>query len=76
MDALRRTLSSHNVNGGNLTIEIHPKAGSRIRGHRRCNLKRLRREYHLTRIKIVPDSRLPRDLSLLNGVSCPLIPDE
>jgi histone acetyltransferase (RNA polymerase elongator complex component) len=76
MDALRRTLSSHNVNDGNLTIEIHPKAGSRIRGHRRCNLKRLRREYHLTRIKIVPDSQLPRDLSLLNGVSCPLIPDE
>jgi histone acetyltransferase (RNA polymerase elongator complex component) len=76
MDALRRGLSSPNVNDGNLTIEIHPKAGSRIRGHRSCNLKRLRREYHLTRIKIVPDSRLPRDLAILNGVSCPLIPDE
>jgi histone acetyltransferase (RNA polymerase elongator complex component) len=76
MDALRRTLSSHSVNGCHLTIEVHPKAGSRIRGHRSCNLKRLHREYRQRSIKIVPNSRLPHDLAILNGVSCPLIPDE
>jgi histone acetyltransferase (RNA polymerase elongator complex component) len=76
MDALCRTASSHNLNGCDLTIEVHPKAGSRIRGQRSCNLMRLGREYRLSSIKIVPDSRLPRDLAMLNGVSCPLIPDE
>jgi histone acetyltransferase (RNA polymerase elongator complex component) len=76
MDALRKTLSLHKVNDGNLTIEVHPKSGSHIRGHRSCNLKRLRREYHLPSIKIVPDSRLPRDLAILNGMCCPLIPDK
>jgi histone acetyltransferase (RNA polymerase elongator complex component) len=76
MDALRKALSSHDVDDCNLTIEIHPTAGSRIRGHCSWNLKCLRREYHLTSIRIVPNSRLPRDLAILNGVSCPLIPDE
>lgn len=76
MDALRRTLSSHNVNGCELTIEVHPKSSSQIRGHRSCNLRRLRREYHLSSVNALPNARLPRDLAMLNGVCCPLIPNE
>lgn len=76
MDALRRTLSSTNINGCDLTIEVHPKSGSRIRGHRGRNLKRLRKEYRLSSIKALPNTRLSRDLAMLNGVSCPLIPDD
>ena len=76
MDALQRTLLSHNINDRKLTIEVHPRAGSRIRGHRSCNLKRLRRQYHLSSIEVLPNSRMSSDLAMLNGVSCPLIPDE
>jgi hypothetical protein len=76
MDALRRTLSSNNFNDCNLTIEVHPGAGSRIRGQRSCNLKRLGREYHLSRIEVLTNPRLPRDQAMLNGISCPLIPDK
>lgn len=75
MDALCRTLSSNNVNGCDLTVEVHPKSSSRIRGHRSCNLERLRRQYHLSCIKILPNARLSHDLAMLNGVCCPLIPD-
>ncbi len=76
MDALLRTLSSHNVDHRELTIEVHPRSSSRIRGHQNCNLKRLRREHRLAGIKIVPNSRLSYDQAMLNGISCPLIPDE
>lgn len=76
MDALRRTLASQNVNSGDLTIEVHPKAGSHIRGHHSCNLKQLYREFRLTSIKITPNSRLPSDLAILNRIPCHLIPDD
>jgi histone acetyltransferase (RNA polymerase elongator complex component) len=76
MDALRRTLSSHNLNGCDLTVEVHPTSGSRIRGHRSCNLKRLRRDFHLSCVNVLSNARLPRDMAMLNGICCPLMPDE
>jgi histone acetyltransferase (RNA polymerase elongator complex component) len=76
MDALRRTLSSHEFNGCELTIEVHPASNSRIRGHRNSNLRQLRQLYHLPRVQTLPNDRLPRDLAMLNGVCCPLMPED
>ncbi len=76
MDALHRVAASSHFNGCDLTIEMHPTSSSRIRGHRNCNLRRLCRQYHLSSIKTLPNARLPRDMAMLNGVSCPLIPDD
>jgi histone acetyltransferase (RNA polymerase elongator complex component) len=75
MDAMDKTLSSHDFNGCELTIEAHPHSSSPLRGHRNCNLNGLGRRYGLSSVDILPNVHLPRDLALLNGVCCPLIPD-
>jgi histone acetyltransferase (RNA polymerase elongator complex component) len=76
MDTLGRTLASSGVHGRDVTIEVHPTSSSRIRGHRNDNLKRLRRQYCLQHVNIQPNARLPHDLAMVNGVCCPMIPDE
>jgi histone acetyltransferase (RNA polymerase elongator complex component) len=76
LDAMRGVFASNDLTGVDLTIEVHPKSASRIRGHRNGNLLNLRREFNLLSIRAVDNAQLPHDRAMLNGISCPLITEE
>jgi histone acetyltransferase (RNA polymerase elongator complex component) len=72
LDALRDALETHGFTRLDLTIETHPSAISRVRGHRNANVDRLRREFKLGGIHTRPDSRLAENIVRINGIICPL----
>ncbi len=75
-DALDRALSRHHdLEGSDLIIAVHPAVVSRVRGHRNDNLKRLRAKFDLVAIQTRPCPDMPTDSVTLNGIACPLIPD-
>jgi histone acetyltransferase (RNA polymerase elongator complex component) len=55
-----------------MTISLHPKLMSRVRGHRNKNLERLGRQFKLPGIHLSTDNDLPLDTVRLNGRPCRL----
>ena len=73
MDAFRAHLVAQCLQSCDLTIEVHPKSISCVRGHNNANLDNLRKEFNLTCIDVQSSEHLSRDMTRLNGMPCPMI---
>ena len=68
LDTLRSTLHRMPLPAGLLSVRVHPKSVSRMRGTRNSNCVRLKEEFGFSVVKVIPDPKLAEDvIELPNG---------
>lgn len=72
LDVMRDALQVSVPHTGEVTIKLHPKLLSRVKGHKNSNLKTLSREYSMPLPAISTDHRLPLDFIRINDQACRL----
>jgi histone acetyltransferase (RNA polymerase elongator complex component) len=70
LDAMRGALQDSVLHTGEVTIKLHPKLLSRVKGHKNRNLIALSREFSMPLPAISTDQRLPPDLIRINDQAC------
>jgi histone acetyltransferase (RNA polymerase elongator complex component) len=60
-DAAQKTIASIKTLSDTITISVNPRSISKMRGLNNENIKRLKTQYHLELIEVVPDSSLAAD---------------
>ena len=73
LDAMRGALQGSVLPTGEVTIKVHPKLLSRVKGHKNRNLIALSREFSIPSPAISTDQRLPPDLIHINDQTCRLL---
>lgn len=73
LDAMRHEMKSLDLRHKTLTVEVHPRLISRVKGQRNKNTARLSKEYDLSQMKFSLNHNLPLDLIQLNGNACQLL---
>ena len=61
--AIRRV----NPNGDGVSLHVHPRSVSKMRGLKNENLKKLRDKFHFQSIEIIPDASLKEDQLKIKG---------
>jgi histone acetyltransferase (RNA polymerase elongator complex component) len=65
LDRSRKVLDGRRFNGNSLTISVHPRSISKMRGLKNQNIATLQRDYNLGSITVRPDSSLSEDTLIL-----------
>jgi len=66
LDTARSMLDKHKSNCDRVTIKVHPRSISRMRGLKNQNIAILKRDYNIRSITITPDSSLSKDTVILD----------
>jgi hypothetical protein len=61
-------LESSNSTGETIMLHIHPRSVSKMRGLKNRNIKKLRGNFHLQSVEIVPDDSLEEDQLKVNAL--------
>jgi len=61
LDAARQALDSNKTLSDSITISVNPRSVSKMRGLNNLNIEKLRENYHLNTVKVVPDACLAVD---------------
>jgi histone acetyltransferase (RNA polymerase elongator complex component) len=73
-DALQRCLALRPSAGKSIEIAVHPSNLSRVRGQRNATVEWIAQVYNPSRITTPTDPDMPRDVALVNGHVCQLLP--
>ena len=66
LDMATVIMENETVSGEKVTIKVHPRSISKMRGLKNSNVDTLKKKFRLQSLKIVPDSSLEEDkLALL-----------
>jgi hypothetical protein len=58
LDKAMSAIKSAHPKGDRVSLHVHPRSVSKMRGLKNENIKKLREEFHLQSIEIVPDDTL------------------
>lgn len=72
LDVMRIGIQHLDIEGQALTIALHPKLVSRVRGHKNINMALISKEFSLLEIKFSENNSLPLDIIQLNDKTCEL----
>ncbi len=68
LDMATVALESENPKGAAITLHVHPRSVSKMRGQNNRNIKRLGEKFHLQSVEIVPDDALNEDQLKINAL--------
>jgi len=66
LDTAKKMLDRRGSNSGSVTIKVHPRSLSRMKGLKNQNIATLKRDYNIRSITITPDSSLSTDTVILD----------
>ncbi len=66
LDTARKMLDRHRSNCDCVTIRVHPRSISKMKGLKKQNIATLKRDYNIRAITITPDSSLSKDTLILD----------
>jgi histone acetyltransferase (RNA polymerase elongator complex component) len=72
LDAMREKIKNLDLMHKTLTVEVHPRSISCVKGQRKKNTVHLSKEFDLSQMKFSIDHSLPPDMIQLNGNTCRL----
>lgn len=73
LDVMRVAIKRLDLMHQALTVEVHPRWISRVKGQKNKNTALLSKEFDLSQIKFSLNHNLPSDVILLNGNTCQLL---
>jgi len=69
MDMAAEVMENRNAFEETVTIKVHPRSISKMRGLKNKNVDALKKRYHIKSLKIVPDTSLPEDQLAVSSLS-------
>ena len=72
-DAVLRHLQRNGAGDGTLTIRIHPRSVSRVKGQHHRNIAAWKTQWPIQAVDILCDASLPENLAIVNAAPCPLV---
>ena len=61
LDMATAIMETEKVSHKTITIKVHPRSISKMRGLKNKNIEALKRKFHIKSLEIVPDSSFPED---------------
>jgi hypothetical protein len=71
MDMAAEVMEKQRAFEDTVTIKVHPRSISKMRGLKNKNVDALQKRFHIKYLKIVPDSSLPEDRLTVSSLSNP-----
>lgn len=71
MDMAAEVMEKQSAFEDTVTIKVHPRSISKMRGLKNKNVDALKKRFHIKWLKIVPDSSLPEDRLTISSLSDP-----
>ena len=69
LDMAVAAIKKKNLRGSKVTLHVHPRSVSKMRGQKNGNIKILLEKFHLGSLEIIPDESLNRDQLLIHARS-------